>query len=53
MKGNQVEIPEANSGFVVTQTSLETSDQHVPLEEFSFLLNMYEALKLDYPERRL
>jgi hypothetical protein len=22
----------------------------VPLEEFSFLLNIYEALKLDYPE---
>ena len=25
----------------------------MPLEEFSFLLNMYEASKLDYPEMRL
>ena len=27
--------------------------QHVPLEMFSFLINMYEAQKLDYPEIRL
>lgn len=51
MKGNQVEIPEAIRDS--WQHNLAWRRQHVPLEEFSFLLNMYEALKLDYPERRL
>ena len=51
MKGNQVEIPEAI--WDSWQHKLARKHQHVPLEEFSFLLNMYEALKLDDPERRI